>query len=147
MDDETETVLRSAGWEPTDRGSSEDLLRWKGEFDGLVFHRAAEAALNKFGGVKVQIGGPGEAMARQSFELNPSLALGDDDLFYSEGDRLDKPLFPLGEGGGGQYYLAIADDGFVYALGFECIDQCGDTIEDAIENLVHGRSWHRLFGS
>lgn len=147
MDEETETVLRSAGWQPTDRASSEDLLRWKEEFDGLVLHRAAELALTKFGGVKVQVAGPGEAMARQPFEFDPSLALGEDELFICEGERLGKQLFPLGEGGGGQYYLAIADDGFVYALGFECVDECGETVEEAIEILIHGRSWRRLFGT
>ena len=145
MDTETTNILAGAGWSAQYQLSSETLIAWRNRLAGFSFHQAAKEALSEFGGLKVDMQGPGLTMARQPFQLDPTLACGEEDLFKHESERLGKPLFPLGEGEGGHYYLAIADDGCIYAIGFGCIDLVGESIVSAIENLVHGRKGTRLF--
>jgi SUKH-3 immunity protein len=106
---------------------------------GSAFHAspAAIEALSEFGGLRVDVHGAGMTMARQSFVLDPTLAIGEDDRFGRYGSVVGTELFPLGEGGGGHYFLAIAPDGFVYGIG-DFIFEVGCDIRDALQNLVRG---------
>lgn len=145
MDAITTKILQQSGWQPGVRNTNEVLAKWWGKLSGFVRQKAAEDALQLFGGLNVDAAGAGESMARQSFHLDPTLAEGEEEFFEHEGKRLGKVLFPLGEGEHGHYFLAIDEDGTVYALGHWYIDWVGESIERAIENLVHGRRGNRIF--
>jgi len=140
----TEAVLRLGGWRSTG-ASDEEVDAWvKSAGAGFPVFDEARRALRHFGGVRVDQSGPGAEVARETFELKPSLALGEHDRFGEFASRLESPLFPLGEAGNGHVFLAIAPDGRVYAL-MEEIWLLGQTIEDAIECLVQGRRSTKMF--
>ncbi len=82
--------------------------------------------------------GPGAEAARESFELNPLLAIGEEDRFAEHALRIGEPLYPLGEAANGHVFLAIAADGRVYAL-MEELWFLGESMEAAIERLILGR--------
>lgn len=65
-------------------------------------------------------------------------ALGEEDRFAKHAEVLGMRPYPLGEWAGGNAFLAIAEDGPVFAL-MEEIDLVGGSISEAIENLVIGR--------
>lgn len=145
MNAETIRVLKEAGWREDYRLPSNQLIAWRNDLLEFPFHQKAKEALTVFGGLEVNIDGPGETMARQAFRVDPVRASGEHELFRLESERIGKPLYPLGDAEGGAYFLAIADDGSVYALGFDCIDLIGSTVEQAVESLVLGRKGQRLF--
>lgn len=64
-------MLRAAGWYP---GRKVDVGSWAAEFAarGIVMHDAARRFLEGFGGLNVEIGGPGISCAREPFELDPA---------------------------------------------------------------------------
>ncbi len=95
-------------------------------------------ALKHYGGIHVKQSGPGEEAARESFELNPLLAIGEEDRFAEHALRIGEPLYPLGEAGNGHVFLAIAADGRVFAL-MEDLWFLGENMEAAIERLILGR--------
>jgi hypothetical protein len=86
----------------------------------------------------VPAGGSGEECARESIELIPLLAVGEEDRFRAFATVLGTKLYPLGEAGNGHVFLAISEEGRVYALMDE-LWLVGDTMEAALENLVRGR--------
>ncbi len=99
-------------------------------------HDAADAFLEEFGGLTVSISGPGINRARESFELDPELAWGEDDRFSEWSDSIGKRLFPLGELDHGRFFLGIDEDSEVYVVetwvaGFGSMPQ-------ALENLILG---------
>ena len=50
---------------------------------------------------------------------------------------MNASLFPLGEGGNGHFFIAIADDGKVYAI-MDDVLKIGDNFDEALNNLVVG---------
>lgn len=128
--------LRAAGWEP---GRKVDTAEWRGllEASGEVrMHAAAEEFLGEFGGLKVQISGPGISVAREPFEFDPGDLCGEEGRFAGWGARLGKSLFPIGELDGGRFFLGISEaaeillvETWVASFGF------GDA---ALENLILG---------
>jgi hypothetical protein len=130
-------VLRTAGWDPESERS--DVAEWirvlESEFS--PFPRALEV-LTRFGGVDVKLSGPGEAWARQSFRFDPTRAEGEGDRFSDFSSMLGVRLYPLGEVGN-EAFLAIAEDGRVYALMLD-LWLVGASIENAIETMVRGRA-------
>lgn len=81
--------------------------------------------------------GPGINVARESFTLDPILVEGERDRFERFEDRLNVSLFPLGEGGNGHFFIAIADNGKVYAI-MDDILKIGDNVDEALNNLIIG---------
>ena len=117
------------------------MERWRRELEGpggFVRFPAATAALAEFGGLRVEQGGAGVTSARETFELDPTLAVGEADRFARFESIVGRRLYPLGEAGGGQYFLAISEDGQVFGVGDSIFD-IGRTISEAIENLIVGR--------
>ncbi|MBW4721561.1 SUKH-3 domain-containing protein [Saccharothrix obliqua] len=108
--------LRAAGWRP---GRAVDVGGWRQQLEagGLVrMHPAAEAFLAEFGGLDVRISGPGISCAREPFELDPGLCVGEEDRFAEWGAALGCALFPLGELDLGRFFLGISEIGEVFLV-------------------------------
>lgn len=93
--------------------------------------------------MEVHQNGPGQEVARESFALIPTHAIGEADRFQAHADSIGTILFPLGEAVCGHVFLAIAPDGRVFAL-MEDLWFAGETIDSAIEGLVQGRKFLRV---
>jgi hypothetical protein len=140
---EVRHVLSTAGW-AADRDLSKQLEVWTREL-GAEFKAfpAVREALRKYGGLVVNQSGPGEECARETFELDPLLAIGEGDRFRDHAERLGTELYPLGEAGNGHVFLAMSPDGRVFAL-MEDVWLLGQSLENAIESLVRGRNLKRI---
>lgn len=136
---EVRRVLNAAGW-TEQRNVAREIDAWSLKLSpGFRLFPAAEMTLRRYGGIHIKQAGPGEETARESFELNPLLAIGEEDRFDEYACRLGKPLYPLGEAGNGHVFLAIASDGRVFAL-MEDLWLLGENMEAALETLILGRS-------
>lgn len=133
---EVEAVLRGAGWFP---GRSVDIEPWRARFANLDIHDAALDFWREFGGLAVDISGPGITVARAPFEFDPSdcwriPCVGDedpDDWSLAFG----RQLVPIGRVEH-IFELAIDELGIVYML--ETWAACCGPVDQAIEGLVLG---------
>lgn len=108
----------------------------------FVWHGAAEEFLQEFGGLRVDISGPGITCAREPFELDPELAIGEEERFAEISESFNRTFFPVGELGQGEFFLAIDEEGVVYLLGARVLRLgAGDL---ALEHLVTGVAPERL---
>lgn len=132
---EVEEVLRDAGWYP---GRNADPAPWREqlEADGFHIHPAAESFLREFGGLSVAHGGPGITRAREPFELDPLLALGEADRFGEWGQEINRHLYPLGELDHGHAFLGLDEQGELYVVA-NWLARFG-RIPEAMANLVVG---------
>lgn len=132
---EVERVLRAAGWHP---GRSHDTTPWREqlEADGFRMHPAAEEFLREFGGLTFGPGDLGITRAREAFELDPLLALGEDDRFGEWGEEIGRHLFPLGDLGHGHVFLGLDEQGELYVV-MNWLARFG-RMPRAMENLVLG---------
>jgi len=132
---EVDQVLRSAGWRP---GRAVDTAGWRAMFEhrGLSMHAAADAFLREFGGLTVNIGGPGISAAREPFDLDPSLCDGEEDRFSEWGEWIGRSLYPLGELDHGRFFLGIDESSEIYLVA-TWVSSFG-RMPDALENLVLG---------
>lgn len=136
---EVESVLRQAGWVQDRRV---DLTRWKAIMSNFAWNAAAEEFLAEFGGVRVENDGPGITCARESFEFDPELAIGEEGRFSELSEFFGIGFFPLGEVGQGESFLAIDEEGILYLLGSWAFRLgVGDL---ALEHLVTGVAAERL---
>jgi hypothetical protein len=136
---ETERVLRAAGWSPGRQVPEEQVREWAQQLgDGFALSEPAATALREFGGLDVDQSGPGEAWARERFELDPALAVGEEDRFQLYTDEYGMALYPLGEAYGSYYFLAIDPAGRTYLV-MDDIKLIADSFDEALESLVHGR--------
>ncbi|GGU67709.1 SUKH-3 domain-containing protein [Lentzea flava] len=112
---ETEKTLRGAGWYP---GRTVDTAVWRVplEESGFVFPEAAERFLAEFGGLSVDHGGPGLTRAKEPFEFDPLLALGEDDRFGEWGASVGRVIAPLGELDRGRFFLGIDENSVIYLV-------------------------------
>jgi hypothetical protein len=87
------------------------------------------------------------SVSAEAIDLNPERMQGEEDLLVEIGEFLGKSLFPLGEGAHGQYYLFIADDGYVYSFmgAVEYMIEVGHNIEDALDNQLLGLAKVRIY--
>ncbi|OKI41968.1 hypothetical protein A6A28_25790 [Streptomyces sp. CB03578] len=132
---EVEAVLRGAGWYPA-RSVDTKVWRERMEADGFHIHSAAEDFLREFGGLTVGSGGPGITSTREAFELDPLLALGEDDRFGQWGEEIGCHLFPLGELDHGRFFLGLDEHGELYLV-VNWLARFG-RMPEAMENLVRG---------
>ncbi|MGV9409181.1 SUKH-3 domain-containing protein [Nocardia sp. NPDC003693] len=134
--EETERVLRMSGWEP---GRKVDTARWRQglEDGGFQWSDAADRFLAEFGGLTVDIDGPGITVAREPFELDPMLADGEDDRFGEWADVVGEPITPLGELDSGRYFLGISESGVLYLVADWLASYGG--VPEALESLILGR--------
>ncbi|MEV6742354.1 SUKH-3 domain-containing protein [Streptomyces sp. NPDC051104] len=138
---EVDEVLEASGWAP---GRKVDAGRWRSMFEavGLAMHDAAEAFLQEFGGLTVNVSRPGITCARTPFELDPELAFGEDDRFLEWGEAIGRRLFPLGELDHGRFFLAIDEVNEIYLV--ETWVASFGPMPQALENLVLGVAPHRI---
>lgn len=125
----------AAGWRP---GRMIDIEPWRHrlESSGFQMHAAADLFLTEFGGLVVKIDGPGISCARVPFELDPTLADGEDDRFSEWGQEINDSIFPIGELDGGRYFLGISSSGEMYIVA-DWLASLGAGVE-ALERLILG---------
>jgi SUKH-3 immunity protein of toxin-antitoxin system len=141
-------LLEGAGWFEG-RDVSRKLADWRTRLreHGFEPSLAAERALREFGGIRVHQRAPGVNLARESFDLDPLLALGQRDRFKRYETTLGLSLYPFGEWADGALFLAIASDGRVFAIGDDEINLVGGTAKEAILNLIRGVRGASIEGS
>ncbi|MFF0668165.1 SUKH-3 domain-containing protein [Streptomyces tendae] len=135
---EKDRVLRAGGWLPgrsVPTGTWEAVLMQTGGFE---MHEAARRFLAEFGALGV----PGVPHSEPSgsapwmeFSLDPLLASWDAEVIDALAERAGVGLYPLGMRDRGNQYLAMADDGAVYA-GMDDIWLLAHTPEEALARLT-----------
>ncbi|WP_110944607.1 SUKH-3 domain-containing protein [Streptomyces niger] len=132
---EVADVLRSSGWTPQ---RTVDTAQWTNAFEerGIQAHQAVRNFLAEFGGLNVDISGPGINCAREPFELEPLLCLGEEDRFSEWGEELGLQLFPLGELDQGRFFLGMDENGVIYLVA-DWVARFGPWPQ-AIDALVRG---------
>jgi SUKH-3 immunity protein len=132
---ESRTVLRDAGWHA---GRQVDASSWVAALGvaGVVAHDAARAFLAEFGGLVVDISGPGVNRAREPFELDPLLCSGEEDRFLDWGEEIGKSLFPIGVLDMGRYFLGIDEQSEIYLI--ETWVASFGRMPQAMDNLISG---------
>jgi hypothetical protein len=138
---DVQEILEASGWTP---GRRVDTTAWRSRFEsvGLVMHAAAETFLQEFGGLVVDISGPGISCAREPFEIDPELAWAEEDLFAHWSDFLGRRLYPLGELDRGRFFLGIDEKSEIYLVA-TWIAGFGP-MPHALENLVRGVKPRRI---
>ncbi|WP_079195286.1 SUKH-3 domain-containing protein [Streptomyces acidiscabies] len=132
-------ALRGAGWFP---GRQVDVTPWRNSLQGFPMHVAAKEFLREFGGLHVQVSGPGVTCMRTPFEIDPELAVGEEGRFLELSRRFDCSLFPVGMKDSGDFFLAIDEDCTVYAL-MNWLFSLGRG-DAALERLVTGVAGDRV---
>ncbi|MFJ9940525.1 SUKH-3 domain-containing protein [Streptomyces erythrochromogenes] len=136
---ETDRALREAGWFP---GRQVDIESWRSSMRGFPMHAAAEEFLREFGGIYIQVSGPGVNCMRTPFEIDPELALGEEDRFMELSHRFGCALFPIGAKEASEFFLSIDEDGTVFAV-MNWLFSLGRE-EMALQHLVTGVAGERV---
>jgi SUKH-3 immunity protein of toxin-antitoxin system len=129
-------TLRNAGWYPRRRV---DIAGWRDSLapEGFELHAGARDFLKEFGGLAVNVRGPGRDHARISFVLNPLRCSGQKKWFDSLAGPTAGQLYPVGEERDGNASLAIDASGIVYTLFNSQIKRIG-TGPTALARLIEG---------
>jgi SUKH-3 immunity protein len=104
---------------------------------------AARRAQEEFGGLRFDGDQPGEECASTPFEMDPMLAVFEEEVFHEYQPAVGQ-LFPLGEAGRGRVFLGIDEGGRVYFVSDDYFELAGDSIYDAVEAMVVGRRSRRV---
>ncbi|MGW0939733.1 SUKH-3 domain-containing protein [Streptomyces sp. NPDC002666] len=133
--DEVIRVLCESGWKP---GRQVDVEPWLAAFEaeGIRGNPAVDAFLAEFGGISVDISGPGISRMREPFVLDPMLCLGEGDRFFEWGERIHRSIFPVGVHDGGRFFLGVDEYGEVYLV--EAWLASFGRLPEALANLVLG---------
>ncbi|WP_326681566.1 SUKH-3 domain-containing protein [Streptomyces sp. NBC_01237] len=133
--EEVNRVLREAGWTPDRQINAEPWLA-AFESEGLQRNPVVSAFLAEFGGLAVHISGPGISRAREPFEFNPMLCLGEEDRFLEWGEEIKKSIFPVGVHDEGRFFLGIDECGELYLI--ETWVASFGRMPEAMGNLILG---------
>jgi hypothetical protein len=144
-------TLIDAGWDPR-RRDEERARDWGQRLAAHLspagnrhaFFPAALAVLAEFGGLRVELDGPGEDLALTGFALDPLLALHTVDTLAAFGARIGARLAPLGVEDGGVAALAVDERGGVFALDHGGEWFLGESVDAALTTLILGRSPARV---
>ncbi|MFJ8186183.1 SUKH-3 domain-containing protein [Streptomyces sp. NPDC096105] len=128
-------LLEAAGWcpgrsVPTD--TWEDVLRTTGEFEP---HDAARRFLAEFGALAVPHRDPADSMPWVEFSLDPLAAMWDAEIIDDLAEQAGAELYPIGTRDRGNQYLAMAEDGAVYA-GMDHVHLLASTPDEALRRLT-----------
>ncbi len=93
-----------------------DTTPWQQSIDGIEMHPAAERFLAEFGGLVVDLHGPGRTAAKEPFELDPELCEGEEGRFRDWSEVIGRSIYPLGELDHGRYFLGIDTEGVLYLV-------------------------------
>ncbi|MER6527716.1 SUKH-3 domain-containing protein [Streptomyces sp. NPDC001508] len=131
----TDRVLRAGGWFP---GRSIPTATWEtvlletGEYE---IHDAAQRFLAEFGYVGVPFPAPGETPPGPEFLLDPLAAMWDAEIIDDLAEQAGADLYPVGTMDRRNQYLAVAEDGSLYA-GMDSVRLLGHTTEEALAKLT-----------
>lgn len=108
------TLIRSGWFE----GRCVDTSAWRAELEGsgFVLHEAAELFLSEYGGLSFEYAGSGITRAREDFDLDPLLCLGEEGRFDDWSKVAGVSLSPLGEIGEGSASLGMDEAGTIYVV-------------------------------
>ncbi|WP_086765156.1 SUKH-3 domain-containing protein [Streptomyces bobili] len=137
LTEEIERALSAVGWRPGRRVSTSE---WQSRLEAsgeVTMHERARRFLAEFGGLSFPHAGTGISMARQPFDLDPLLCLGEEGRFAEWSDESGENIFPVGEfdeGRGG--FLGIDEKGMLYQV----VDTLSRFAEDraGLECLILG---------
>ncbi|KAB1144162.1 hypothetical protein F7R91_22650 [Streptomyces luteolifulvus] len=132
---DTDRVLRAAGWAPgrsIPTGTWENILLQTGEYE---IHDAARRFLAEFGYVGVPFRAPLDSMPWAEFRLDPLLAMWDAEILDDLGEQAGADLYPLGMIDRRNQYVAMAEDGAVYA-GMDSVRLLASTPDEALGKLT-----------
>lgn len=132
---ETQAVLEEAGWTP-DRHV--DISAWVAQWEKarITAHDTAQRFLREFGGLSIDISGPGISVARAPFKLDPSECIGEDDRYLEWSEELDRSIFPIGILDMGRFYLGIDEYNEIYLI--EMWVGSYGRMPEAMDNLITG---------
>ncbi|WIM92461.1 SUKH-3 domain-containing protein [Actinoplanes oblitus] len=140
-----EAVLRDAGWaagrrvpEVAARVIRTVCAYTAGDGSRHTPFPAAERALTEFAGVYVDQDGPGVALRRAPFAIDPTMAVPTAATLAAFGRVLGVRLFPLGVEGTDDAILAIDERGRVFALDPAGEWHLGDDLDAALTTLITG---------
>lgn len=136
---DVELLLRRSGWFPK---RSVEISGYKDRLPGFLWHEAVERFLEEFGGIRIDLQGPGRSVAKEPFEIDPVLAVGEESRFEELSHKIHRQLFPVGEFGQGEFYLAVDQESILYLVG-SSVFRLGSPAE-GIEKLVLGIQGARL---
>jgi len=108
----------------------------------FAWHAAAETFLHEFARIRVDISGPGVTCAREPFEFEPELAMGEEGRFAELSELFHRNFFPVGETGQGEFFLGIDEKGILYLLAARAFSL--GPVDVAIEHLVRGIAPERI---
>lgn len=135
---ETDRVLRLAGWHPGRSVTTTEWERILHEADeDFEIHDSARRFLTEFGGLEVNQKGPGRTASRSPFRLDPQVAVWDYEILEDLSEQADTYLYPIGDIGGGNLYLAMAANGAVH-IGMDYEQLLADTADEALDKLIRG---------
>lgn len=136
-------VMEAACWAPGRKTNTEP---WRIRFAeaGLDMHGAAASFLAEFGGLHVNVHGPGISVARTPFEFDPELLVGEEDRFIAWSEEIGRHIFPLGELDEGRHFLGIDEFSEIYLV--ETWVASFGQMPEAMANLVLGIMPRRLAG-
>jgi hypothetical protein len=116
-----------------------DIERWVSTLagEGLQIHAAAAEFLAEFGGLSVDVSGPGIDRAREPFSFFPTSCTGEGDRISEWGTELGKRFYPLGETNRREFLIVMDEVGEIYLM----MDRVGTLglRDEGIEGLVRGR--------
>ncbi|MFE9772399.1 SUKH-3 domain-containing protein [Streptomyces sp. NPDC005931] len=135
---QTEQVLRRAGWWP-DRSVPTDtwetVLRERG---GFTAHDAARAFLAEFGGL-VTYGWPADSITTSSaVRFDPLQAAWQDERFATAGREAETSLCPVGTADEGTSVLGMSENGVLHLVR-DHAEPLGTTTERALDRLVEAQ--------
>jgi hypothetical protein len=142
---EVSAALKRAGWHPG-RSVLVQAEDWADELAAHVspdgyrhsLFPAAVEAWSEFGGLRVDVEGPGRQLARTSFVLDPRCGLYQPRTLSDLGRALEVPVAPLGEEADGRALLVVDALGRVYSLDHTGEWYLGETVDQALTTLVMG---------
>lgn len=106
---------------------------------GFDFHPCALNMLNEFGNLDIgdKKKSKGIVAAKNTVQIQPSLAMGEEKLIQHFSKLLGVKLCPLGEIDEGFFFLAVAENGSIHILGQD-IYLVGKDFDHASETLLKG---------
>ncbi|WP_306215823.1 SUKH-3 domain-containing protein [Actinoplanes sp. RD1] len=139
-------VLADGGWRPVPAavaealadGMIDDALTVPGTRHRLRAFPAARAALTDFPGIFCGVRGPGVRRQVRWLNLEPAAAAHTADVLGEFGEVLGVALFPLGVEAKGDAIIAIDERGRVFALDQGGEWFVGETLDEALINLLTG---------
>lgn len=132
---QTDRVLRAAGWYP---GRSLPTDTWESlltQTAAFRMHDAARRFLAEFGALAVPYRRPWESTPCIEFSLDPLSAFWDAEIIEDLAEQAGVALFPIGTRDRGNQYLAMAEDGAVYA-GMDSVWLLAPTPDEAMQRLT-----------